>query len=97
VTSCRPLNFGDHLDTRAKLDNWFDENRLYNEENRDYEARRAQQYIYHGLNIFFYVLCAKYSVFILYQWLIGRERYIRDTYKELDFGNLHPGECLQTI
>src|SRR5690349_1561557 len=48
VTSARPPNFGDHLDTRTKLDNWFDENRLYNEENKDYEVRRAQLYLYHG-------------------------------------------------
>lgn len=27
VTSARPPNFGDHLDVRTKLDNWFDENR----------------------------------------------------------------------
>jgi ubiquinol-cytochrome c reductase iron-sulfur subunit len=96
VTSCRPPNFGDHLDTRTKVDNWFDENRLYNEENRDYDIRRAQIYIYHGFNISFYVLAAKYSVFILYQWLIGRQRYIRDTYKEFDVGCLPPGEVMQT-
>lgn len=29
VTSARPPNFGDHLDVRTKLDNWFDENRYY--------------------------------------------------------------------
>lgn len=96
VTSVRPPNFGDHLDTRTKLDNWFDENRLYNEENRDYEVRRAQLYIYHGFNIAMYVLCAKYGVLIMYQWLIGRTRYIRETYKEIDVGNLPPGECMQT-
>ena len=27
VTTSRPPNFGDHLDVRTKLDNWFDENR----------------------------------------------------------------------
>jgi ubiquinol-cytochrome c reductase iron-sulfur subunit len=27
ITSARPPNFGDHLDVRTKLDNWFDENR----------------------------------------------------------------------
>jgi hypothetical protein len=27
VTSCRPPSFGEHLDVRTKLDNWFDENR----------------------------------------------------------------------
>jgi len=41
VTSSRPSNFGDPLDTKTKVDNWFDENRLWNEENRNYEIRRA--------------------------------------------------------
>ena len=27
VTSARPGNFGDHLDFKVQLDNWFDENR----------------------------------------------------------------------
>ncbi len=97
VTSCRPPTFGDHLDTRAKLDNWFDDNRMFNEENRHYEVRRAQIYIYNGFNVAFYVLLAKYSTIVLYQWLIGRDRYIRDTYKEINVGTLPPGEVLQTV
>lgn len=97
VTSARPSNFGDHLDVRTKLDNWFDENRVHNEENRDYEVRRAQLYIYHGFNMAFFAICVKYGAFVTYQWLIGRNRYIRDTYKEIDIGVLPPGEVLQTI
>ena len=27
VTSSRPSNFGDPLETKTKVDNWFDENR----------------------------------------------------------------------
>jgi len=41
VTSSRPSNFGDPLDAKTKVDNWFDENRLWNEENKDYEVKRA--------------------------------------------------------
>jgi len=41
VTSTRPSNFGAPLDTKTKVDNWFDENRLWNEENKDYEIKRA--------------------------------------------------------
>lgn len=41
VTSSRPSNFGDPLDTKTKVDNWFDENRLWNEENKDYDIKRA--------------------------------------------------------
>jgi ubiquinol-cytochrome c reductase iron-sulfur subunit len=97
VTAARPSNFGDHLDVRTKLDNWFDENRVHNEENKDYEVRRAQLYIYHGFNVAFYALVAKYGIYVTYQWLHGRTRYIRDTYKEIDIGVLPPGEVLQTI
>lgn len=97
VTSARPSNFGDHLDVRTKLDNWFDENRLHNEANRDYEIRRAQIYIYSGFNLAFFALAVKYGAFVVYQWLIGRTRYIRETYKEIDIGILPPGEVLQTI
>lgn len=45
VTSSRPSNFGDPLDTKTKADNWFDENRLWNEETKDYEIKRAQIYM----------------------------------------------------
>jgi ubiquinol-cytochrome c reductase iron-sulfur subunit len=31
VTSARAGNFGDHIDFKVTLDNWFDENRLHNE------------------------------------------------------------------
>jgi hypothetical protein len=27
ITSSRPSNFGDPLDAKTKVDNWFDENR----------------------------------------------------------------------
>lgn len=30
TTSARPGNFGDHIDFKVTIDNWFDENRIYN-------------------------------------------------------------------
>lgn len=45
LTSSRPSNFGDHLDVKTKADNWFDDNRLWNEENKDYNIKRAQIYM----------------------------------------------------
>ena len=96
VTSARPPSFGEHIDTRTKLDNWFDENRVHNEENRDYEIRRAQMYVYQGFNLAFYALVAKYGVYGVFSWLNGNTRYIRDTYKEVDIGALPPGEVYQT-
>jgi len=29
VTSSRPGNFGDHIDFKVNIDNWFDENRYF--------------------------------------------------------------------
>ena len=56
VTSSRPSNFGDPLDAKTKPDNWFDENRVWNEENRGYEIKRAQIYMLQGFVLSFYAL-----------------------------------------
>ena len=66
VTSSRPSNFGDPLDTKTKADNWFDENRVWNEENRDYEVRRAQTYMVQGFILGNYILGVKTLVTMLY-------------------------------
>ena len=96
VTSSRPSNFGDPLDTATKHDNWFDENRLWNEENRDYEIKRTQMYMMQGFILSGYVIGIKTIVTCLYQQMISRVRYIRDSYKELDIGDIPPGEVVQT-
>ena len=88
VTSSRPSNFGDPLDAKTKVDNWFDENRAWNEENRDYEVRRAQMYMLQGFILGNYVLGVKTVLTFVYNQMITRCRYIRDTYKELDIGAL---------
>ena len=31
TTTSRPGNFGDHIDFKANIDNWFEENRAHNE------------------------------------------------------------------
>lgn len=31
VTPTRPSNFGDHVDLKVNIDNWFEDNRLHNE------------------------------------------------------------------
>src|ERR1035437_8208840 len=43
-----------------------------------------------------YFLGVKSIISCLYQQMITRTRYIRDSYKELDISELPPGECLQT-
>jgi len=66
VTSSRPSNFGDPIDGKTKADNWFDENRVWNEENRDYEVRRAQMYMVQGFILGNYILGVKTLVTMLY-------------------------------
>lgn len=70
--------------------------RLWNEENRDYEIKRAQIYMLQGFVISSYVLGLKTILTVIYNQMITRNRYIRDTYKELDISELPPGEVLQT-
>ena len=66
LTSSRPSNFGDHLDVKTKVDNWFDENRVWNEENKDYELRRAQIYMMQGLILSFLTITVKGIVTVVY-------------------------------
>lgn len=49
-----------------------------------------------GFVISSYVLGVKTIVTAIYQQMITRTRYIRDSYKELDISELPPGETLQT-
>ena len=73
---------------KTKADNWFDENRVWNEENRDYEVRRAQMYMVQGFILGNYILGVKTLVTMIYNQMITRDRYVRDTYKELDNSEL---------
>jgi hypothetical protein len=49
-----------------------------------------------GFVISSYVLSLKTILTVIYNQMITRNRYIRDTYKELDISELPPGEVLQT-
>ena len=70
--------------------------RVWNEENRDYEIKRAQSYMVQGFVLGNYALGIKTIMTVIYNQMITRTRYIRDTYKELDISELPPGEVLQT-
>jgi hypothetical protein len=94
VTSSRPSNFGDPLDTKTKADNWYDENRIWNEEDKGHEVRRAQIYMLQGFVLSSYVIGIKAIVTAIYGQMITRTRYIRDSYKELDISELPQGEVL---
>lgn len=43
-----------------------------------------------------YALGIKSLVTVIYNQMITRTRYIRDSYKEIDIGELPPGEVIQT-
>mgnify|MGYP003352066049 FL=1 len=49
-----------------------------------------------GFVVSSYVIGLKTILTIIYNQMITRNRYIRDTYKELDISELPPGEVLQT-
>ena len=68
--------------------------RLWNEENKDYDIKRAQIYMLQGFVISSYVIGVKTIVTMMYQQMITRTRYIRDSYKELDISELPPGEVM---
>lgn len=70
--------------------------RLWNEENKDYDIKRAQIYMLQGFVLSNYVIGIKTILTGMYQCMNTWNRYVRDTYKELDISELPPGEVLQT-
>ena len=95
MTSARAGNFGDHIDFKANLDNWFDENRVHNEHETD--IRRTQLYM---LSAVYYAALANlarlYAVALIGR-LNGWTRYDRNTYMEVDISELPPTEVLQIV
>ena len=53
-------------------------------------------YMVQGFILGNYALGIKTLVTMIYNQMITRDRYVRDTYKELDISELPPGEVLQT-
>jgi ubiquinol-cytochrome c reductase iron-sulfur subunit len=41
TTPARPSNFDEHLDLKVCIDNWFDENRMHNEADRETDIKRT--------------------------------------------------------
>lgn len=95
VTPSRPGNFGDHLDFKVQLDNWFDENRVHNEHETD--IKRTQLYalsaVYYGGLLSFARIYALGVIGRLNGW----KRYDKDTYMEVDIGEVPPGEVIQLV
>jgi len=95
VSPSRPGNFGEHIDFKINLDNFFDENRIHNEE--DIDLRRTQTYLLTGAFFGGVVSIARLYVVALVGKLNGWTRYDRDTYMEFDVGALPPGEIIQVV
>ena len=95
VTPNRPSNFGDHIDMKVQLDNWFEENRVHNEENP--EIKRTQIYL---MNAAFYAgvfsLARVFAIGVIGR-LAGWKKYDKDTYMEVDVSDLPPGEVMQIV
>ena len=67
--------------------------RAWNEENRDYEVRRAQLYMVQGFILGNYILGVKTLVTMLYNQMITRDRYVRDTYNCLLYTSPSPRDA----
>ncbi len=95
TTPTRPSNFGDHLDMKVNIDNWFEENRIHNEEN--VETRRAQIYLINAVAWGGVAAFARLLALGVIGRLVGWKRYDRDTYLEVDISAVPPGEVIQIV
>lgn len=95
TTGSRPGNFGEHLDFKATIDNWYETNRLFNEDDTD--TRRTQVYLVNAIMLGSTVAIARLLALGVIGRLNGWTRYDRDTYMEYDIGDLPPGEVMQVV
>lgn len=82
TTTARPGNFGDHIDFKSTIDNWFEENRIYNEHETD--IRRTQIYVLNALAYAGFLNFARLYAIGVIGRLNGWTRYNRNTYMEVD-------------
>lgn len=92
ITPARPSNFGDHIDHKVAIDNWFDENRLHNE--GESEIRKTQIYLANTLAMGGALAVGRLLALAVIGRLSGWKRYDRDTYMEVDISSLPPGEVM---
>eukprot|EP01017_Pseudomicrothorax_dubius_P044479 TRINITY_DN751_c0_g1_i1.p1 TRINITY_DN751_c0_g1~~TRINITY_DN751_c0_g1_i1.p1 ORF type:complete len:268 (+),score=93.91 TRINITY_DN751_c0_g1_i1:104-907(+) len=95
VTSSRPGNFGDHIDFKLNIDNWFDENRVHNEHETD--IRRTQLYVLSAVYYGGILSLARIYALGVIGRLNGWKRYDKDTYLEVEIADLPPGEVMQIV
>ena len=94
-TPTRPGNFGEHIDFKINVDNWFEENRAFNEHQTD--VRRTHVYILNAMLYGGLISYGRLFAVAIIGRLNGWTRYDRDTYAEFDVGELPPGEILQVV
>jgi len=95
TTPTRPSNFGDHIDFKVNLDNWFEDNRMHNEEH--VEARRAQMYLMNAVAWGSVAVMGRLLALGVIGRMVGWKRYDRDTYLEVDISAVPPGEVIQIV
>ncbi len=96
ATAARPANFGDHVQMPTKPDNWFDDNRIWNEEDDDYRTRRTKLNLFNAIVYGLWLVAGFGAVRWLYRkfYVIPRWK-ILDTYAEFDISNIQPGKVYQ--
>ena len=95
TTPTRPSNFGDHVDVKVCVDNWFEENRVHNEEFSD--VRRTQIYLLSAINWGGIFAVGRIVALGVIGRMVGWKRYDRDTYLEVDISAVPPGEVIQIV
>jgi ubiquinol-cytochrome c reductase iron-sulfur subunit len=95
VTSSRPGNFGEHVDMKLTVDNWFEDNRIFNE--ADTDVKRTQVYLLNAAFLGGVLSLSRMMAMGIIGRLNGWKAYDRDTYMEYDIGNLPPGETMQVV
>ena len=95
TTASRPGNFGEHVELKTNVDNWFEDNRIYNE--ADTDVKRTQVYLLNALYFGGVLSFARMFTMGIIGRLSGWKRYDRDTYMEYDISDLPPGEVMQVV
>jgi len=96
VTTSRPWSsFAEPVEFQFRVDNWYEETRLFNE--HDSDMRQAYLYMcnaaYYGVGVYL----ARSLAWAVCNALNGYKRYDWETYFEVDVGDIPPGECCQVV
>lgn len=97
LTSARPADFREPLEVPTKPDNWYDKNRMWNEEDNDYRTRRTKLNCMKLFRDGCFALVGILGLRYLYERHLRKKYYhVIDTYEEFDISNLVPGQVVRT-